>query len=71
MSEIYDYYDHEDDYNDADKDAWLDTRNVQGNNIDKKFWNEATKTLFTWWAYLIRKAFANSKPHPKRPSKKK
>lgn len=66
MAETYDYYDYDDDYNDADRDAWLDTTDVQGNNIDSKFWSEATKALFTWWAYLIRKAFANSQPHKKK-----
>jgi hypothetical protein len=65
MAETYNYDDY-DDYNDADKSAWLDTTDVQGNNIDSKFWSEATKALLTWWAYLIRKAFANSQPHKKK-----
>ena len=66
-----DEYDEYDDYNEADLSAWLDTRDVQGNNIRPSLFTEATKAILTWWCYLIRKAFANSKPHPKSYSKKK
>lgn len=66
-----DEYDSYDDYNDADKSAWLDTSDVQGNNIDSKFWSEATKAVLTCWISLIRKTFANGTPHPKSYSKKK
>ena len=63
MAETYDYYDYDDDYNDADKSAWLDTTDVQGNNIQPSLFTEATKAVLTCWCSLIRKAFANSKPH--------
>ena len=66
MAETYDYYDYDDDYNDADRSAWLDTTDVQGNNIDSKFLSEATKAVLTCWISLIRKTFANSQPHKKK-----
>lgn len=65
MAETYDYDDY-DDYNDADKSAWLDTTDVQGNNIRPSLFSEATKAVLTCWISLIRKTFANSKPHKKK-----
>jgi hypothetical protein len=39
----------------SEMDAYTDTTDVQGNNIDSKFRTEATKTILSGWTYLIRK----------------